>query len=236
MIRRPHNPAASPPPGPQGRLSRPARSLGIALLAMVVIVALPGCRAGPKDFDNENDDLRRRVVDLESEVNRLRAERNEFESQLIELARVHQAGSGDLAADVIAALPRCAGIRIGRYSGLADRDHIPGPDTVDIYVTPYDGRQRFVQVVGRLTAEVALLPPLGLSEQQGEPQVIARHVLSPAELRDAYRSSPAGTHYSLRLPIDPAARPEGATLVIRVELLDVVSGLAFDAQYVPANP
>ena len=229
----PHNAADRHPSDGQGRRSRlPALLLGLMSVALLV-----GCRAGPKDFDNENDSLRRQVVELEAEVNRLRAERNEFESQLIELARVQQAGSGDLGADVIAALPRCAGIRIGRYSGLSDRDGLRGPEVVDVYVTPFDGRQRFVQVVGRLTVEVALLPPLdGSDDRQVEPRVIARQVLGPAELRDAYRSSPAGTHYSLRLPVEHPGAVEGGTIVIRAELLDLVSGLAYDAQYVPATP
>ncbi len=221
-----------PTAAPSGSCCRRAAPVA-ALLAMSLVVA--GC--GPKNYDNDNDELRRKVADLEVQLEQTKAQRNEFESQLIELARVHQAGSGDLGADVIAALPRCAGIKIGRYSGLADRDGIPGPEVVDVYISPFDGRQRFVQVVGQLSLEVAVLPPLGASSDgpQGEPRVIARRVLEPSELRDAYRSSPAGTHYSIEIPIAKPGEGVEGLVVIRAELLDLVSGLAFDAQYVPAR-
>ena len=210
------------------------RSARIAAVACCAAIALTGCRSKPKNFDNDNDALRRQVAELETQLAQMTAERNEFEAQLIELGRVREAGSGDLGADVIAALPRCAGIRIGRYSGLVDRDDLEGPEAIAVYVNTFDGRQRFVQVVGRLTIEVTELPPVDGSDDR-PPRVLGEVVLEPADLRDAYRSSPAGTHYTVRIPLPAPQGPVAGTVVIRAELQDLVSGMRFDAQYIPAR-
>lgn len=211
--------------------------------AGVATLALVGCRAKPKDFENENDVLRRQVIDLESQVASLSAERGELQAKLAEMMRERDASldSGSAAAEVVASLPRCAGIEFSRYTGLADRDGTPGPEAIDLYIRPYDGRQRFVQVAGRLSVTATLVPPGSVAEPMGtdkagaagtasspQPRTLAQLELSPNDLREAYRSGPLGTHYSVTLPLDPPNQPLNGVVVVYATFTDAISGLSHE--------
>lgn len=187
--------------------------------AVVFSIALAGCRAKGKDFENENDALRRRVVELETELAAANARSTEMLAKYEEMKRATADVTGQ---QVIDALPRCAGLTIDRFSGWVDADGDGVLDSIDIYVRPYDGRRRFVQVAGTLTVEAAALGAAGSGEP---PRTLGVATLSAADLREAYRSSPLGTHYTVHLPVSAADAPEPGTLVIRAVLLDAVSGL-----------
>lgn len=198
----------------------------ILLLASIAL-CLHGCSA--KGTYTEADELRERIIALEKDLSKTTAERDEARAKLAEAERVRLAGSDDLPADVLAAMPRCAGISFDGLTGLA-RDGA----SVDVYVKPFDGRQRFVQIVGTLTVRADLIPPpttdaaKSASDAPAAATPLGVVTLSPVELRDAYRSSPLGTHYSVRLPIS-AAVPPGGSLAITAEFLDPLSGQAHRA-------
>lgn len=187
--------------------------------ALALIAALAGCRAKGKDFENENDALRRRVVELENDLASARAESTEMRAKYEEYKRATADVQGQ---QIIDAIPRCAGVTIDRYSGLVDTDDDGRLDAIDIYIRPYDGRRRFVQVAGSLTVEASALGATGSGDA---PRTLGAETFSAAQLREAYRSSPLGTHYTVRLPLgSDTIAPEG-TIVIRAVLLDAVSGL-----------
>jgi hypothetical protein len=189
-------------------------------------LTLLGCGGKPKDFDNENDALRRKVLDLETRVSSLSAENGELAAKIAELTRerdVMVEGSS-VSAEVIESLPRCAAIEFARYSGPADRDGTPGIDVIEVFVRPFDGRRRFVQVAGRLTVSAVLLPPSS-DGQTPQPQLLGSVTLGPRELREAYRSGPLGTHYSVSIPLDPPNQILNGTVVISAELDDAVTGV-----------
>lgn len=194
----------------------------------MVMLALPACRAKPKNFDNENDELRRRVAALEADVERLTAERNEARAKLAEAARA-AAEAGGMTEEAREALPRCAGVRLGRLSGPVDDDGSPGFDAVDFYVQPFDGRQRFIPIAGTLAAEATLIPKPD-ARAGATPRTLGRVTLSPSQLREAYRSSPLGTHYSVRLPLDPPNAPLDGTVVLTVAVTDALTGQVFEAR------
>lgn len=205
----------------------------VAAVCVVVPLALSGCRAGGKSFDNENDTLRRKVTELESEVARLTAERNEATAKLTEMAR---AQASTEAGQTLEALPRVAGIEIDRYSGfnrpLGDAGRArPRPEEITVYVRPFDGRQRFVQVAGTLTVEATLLAPMPAKGKGKEApaadgtKMQMSVTLTPAMLREAYRSSPMGTHYRVSLPVPKDAPNDlSGSLVLRAEFVDPVGG------------
>jgi len=206
---------------------RAALTLAIGLSA---ILALAGCRSKPKDFENENDTLRRKVLELETQVSALQAERGELSAKLAELAHRHDlaADEGAFTAAVVDALPRCAGIEFARLTSLGDRDGTPGPEVIDVYIRPFDGRQRFVQVAGRLVVSATLIPPPG-SAPNAAPRTLATTELGPRELREAYRSGPLGTHYTITLPLEPPNRPLAGDVVISATLIDAITGVAHEA-------
>ncbi|MEO1130676.1 MAG: hypothetical protein AAFX05_13365 [Planctomycetota bacterium] len=193
-------------------------------------LGLIGC-SGPKDFDNENDALRRERESLELENVQLRARLAESEAKLAEMARTFEAAGGRPGADVVASMPRCAGIAMDRFSGPADRDDIDGPELIDVYIRPFDGRMRFVQVAGQLTVEAVLIPPTDRGEEDfGGPRSLGRVELGPVDLREAYRSSAMGTHYAVVVPISPPNQPLSGTLVLTALLQDAITGRAHEAR------
>lgn len=222
------------------RTDRATRPAPPAWLCLALVASVAGCGGKPKNFENDNDALRRRVAELEGERDAALARATEAESKLTEAVR-----SADtlLEGQALEALPRCAGVAIDRFSGLADADGDGRLDSVDIYVKPFDGRQRFVQVPGRLTVEATALPPSPPTEtpKKGKPApapvaapapvVVGPKTLTPVELREAYRSSLLGTHYLVTMALpDGATLAEGSSVVIRVELLDPITGIVHKAE------
>lgn len=195
------------------------RHLGFLVPAAAVLAG--GCSSGPKNFENDNDALRRRALEMEQEIASLRADRAELAAKLGELNRALNDRTSGLTDEALAALPRCAELEIGSLSGPVDADSIPGFDAYDLYLSPLDGRRRFTQITGRLTATVSLLPA---ADSQAKPRLLASVSLSPLELRDAYRSSFMGTHYSLRLPLHEPNQPLAGVLVAAVTFDDALTG------------
>lgn len=154
--------------------------LAVALLALV----LAGCSArigGSKGLDEVADDLRAENSELREKLRLAEADRAELRVKLADRAGTPQ------AAEIADATPRLAGIEIDSLSG---QDRAGG---WSIYVTPFDGRRRFLQPVGTLEVRV----------KSADGHTLATRTLSPLELREAYRSSFTGTHYEIELA--PAA-------------------------------
>lgn len=199
----------------------------LAAGAAALLIALAGCQGKLKGFENENDTLRRQVLEQQKEIDRLKAQNGELSAKLAEAtAEIQQAGRGP-AADVIAALPRCAGIKLGSATGWVDKDGTPGPEGVEAIVSPFDGRQRFVQVAGTLRVEAYLLPPIGAGSA---PLPLGSATLTPTELREAYRSSFMGTYYSILIPLQRPNQPAKGKLLVRASFTDAVSGKTFEAE------
>ena len=232
----------------RGRAWRIVPTLHGALVLLLCTVAA-GCHSGPKNFENENDSLRTQVLDLQDQVTGLEAELGESKAKINELQSV-LAGTGDAPArEVLEALPRCSGIEIERLSGPIDKDGEPGyPESIEVYIRPFDGRQRFVQVVGTLTVEARYLPAsatqgaddrsleAGVRSSSGGDGGVAgggvllgAATLGPSELREAYRSGFTGTHYTVRLTPPGNVWVLDGAIVISVVLLDRVSGLRHEA-------
>lgn len=183
---------------------------------------MSACRA--KGTWSEADELRQRLEEARRELASVRAERDEALATLAEAERVRLATGGELSAEVAAALPRCAGVEIDRLSGPT-----PAFDAVEVYVRPFDGRRRFVQVVGRLRVRADAVPSAG-SESAMPPRMLGQAELGPGELREAYRSSVMGTHYAVRVPVEAGAWPTEGSVAVSVELLDALSGRVHRAE------
>lgn len=182
-----------------------------------LVLALVGCRAGPKNFDNENDALRREVSTLKAEVSRLSAENTDLRAKADQALAAMKA-SGTPGAAVIESMPRCAALELSSKTALARS----GPPQVEVVIETLDARRRFVQVAGTLRVDATSLP----QDANGTPQTIGVVTLTPEMLREAYRSSFMGTHYAVTL--DLSAPPSG-TLVVRARLDDAVTAQTLEA-------
>lgn len=207
-------------------LAANAARIGLAAVLLAGALGAAACRAKPKDFDNENDALRRRVASLEAELADTQARSREIEARYEAILR---AGQAPLAPDVADALPACAGVAIERLTGLVDTDQDGRADAIDVYIRPFDGRRRFVQIVGAVSIDAFTLPVAVGAGTAPDPVRLGAASLSPMDLRDAYRSSPLGTHYSVRMPIAPRDKDAGS-VVVRVEFRDAISGLIHRAE------
>lgn len=202
----------------------------LCLLAAITIGAgASGCSSGPKNFENENDRLRREALELERAIEDLTARNRELEALLREQTRERPAADSG-RDDVLAALPRCATVEIDRLSGLADTDGDGLYDAADVYVRPLDGRRRFTQVAGWLAVDLTLLPRAGASAAGG-PEAVGAARLAPLELREQYRYSFMGIHYAVRVPLERPIPPGAGTLAISIALEDGVTGVTHAATF-----
>ena len=168
----------------------------------------------------ENDRLRREVVELNTQVKSLEAEKAELTAKL--------ASGGSLSPEAAAALPALASLELGSLCGYTPTDPAKPATGIDIYLEPRDGRGRFVQAVGTLRVRIL---PAGEGSAAGAP--LAQVTLSPLQLRDAYRSAFTGTHYTVSVPLAPPRQRVAAT--IRAELTDAISGTVYTAEH-PIGP
>ena len=210
---------------------RPSRVLGPLALATALI--LPACSSGPKDFDNDNDALRREREALLAENERLRADLSETRAKLDELARTNRLAGDAEPEEVARSVPRVAGFSFGRLTGPEDLDDDGAVEVVTVYLRPFDGRQRFVQAVGWLTLRADLLPePDPASPNVArDPELLGTITLTPSEMREAYRSSPLGTHYTIDIPIVGGPRSVEGTVVLLASFRDAQTGRRHRAQH-----
>ncbi|MEM1424513.1 MAG: hypothetical protein AAGH64_10990, partial [Planctomycetota bacterium] len=185
-----------------------------------------------KNFDNDNDALRREREALAAENERLRAELSEARAKLGEIAQTLELAEGVDAREFVDATPRCAGLNWDRFTDLVDEDGVPGPEAIRAYIKPFDGRQRFIQVTGWLTVRADLLPDPDPAAPQNArpPELLASVSLEPRGVREAYRSSPLGTHYVVELPLAEPNRPLSGSVVLVASFRDAQTGRRHRAQ------
>ena len=195
-----------------------AASSRLALLALACL-ALGGC-GGAKRASAENDRLRAEALDLRDRIALLEKRNAELEAQLLRA----DAGPEAAADEYLAHVPRVAEISIDRLSHARDDDGDGVADALVLYVRPADGLGRFLQVVGQVSAQVAVLPV------EGDAVTIGRVTLGPGDVREAYRSSALGTHYTVTVPITPPADAGTGGCIAQVEFTDAFDGRVLTAR------
>ena len=180
--------------------------------ATLAAVFTAGCGSFKK-VSEENDRLRARLIEVEDENRELAGRGAELEGQLQRLTR-----DLPIPQEVRDATPHVADISIASVSHATDTDGDGRSDTLIIYVEPTDGRGRFVQLVGELSVHAAVLPA------DGDAITLGRVRLGPLELRDAYRSTFLGTHYTVDVPITIALGATQTQCTVKVVFVDGHNG------------
>lgn len=176
------------------------------------------------ELREQNATLRERVAGLESERDELQVK---LGAQAASAAGRTGTANGDaaLAAQIASAMPAVVGVEIDGLSGPSPRD----ARKVIVYVLPRDGRGRFTQVVGTLAVHVLVREDAAADGSAAE-RKIASLELSPGQLRDAYRSGFTGTNYIIEVDVGDAGQsPGNATLVMRAQLTDLLTGKTHEA-------
>jgi len=187
-------------------------------MLLTVAALMAGCGSFKK-VSQENDRLRAQVIELEVENRQLAGRAAELDGQL-------QRITNDLPIppEVRDATPHVAEIVIASVSHAADVDGDGHPDTLIVYVEPTDGLGRFVQMVGKLSAHAATLPV------DSDAITLGRVTLGPLQLRDAYRSTFLGTHYTVEVPITITLPAAQTHCIVKVEFIDGHSGRTVTGQ------
>ena len=200
----------------QGSVHPPHKA--ILAVTFALLLATAGCGgSGAMRASRANDRLRAENLDLKDEAERLSLRNKELEAQL-------QAATEEprpLAEEYRIHAPHVAALSIDSYSHVVDNSGDGRPETLVLYVSPRDGLGRFVQMVGRLTAQATVMPI------DADPITLGRITLGPAEIRQAYRSSFMGTHYTVEVPLMVPSDLEATELIAHVEFVDGYDGRKF---------
>jgi hypothetical protein len=193
-----------------------------ALFAWLVCLCVCGC-TGTARVSAESARLRDEIVGLKDYVAQLERRNRELEMELKRAAK----SPDSLPEDVLANLPQVTELAISRLSFARDSDDDGVADVLTLYIVPADGRGRFIQLTGEIFARAMSLPT------QGEPRVISDVTLTPSQVRDAYRSSITGLHYTVDLPLSESQPDSSAAkereVFARVQYRDGVTGQTFSA-------
>lgn len=178
------------------------------VVLVMLCLSVVGCGSADR-IARANDLLRieretqdARIASLESELAETRAKLRETNGRL----------ESPVPADVLDALPRVASIEIGRLSLIE-------PSRAIVFVTPRDGRGRFVQTVATLEVRV-----IGLGD---EPGVLSEVRLGPLDLRDAFASGLGGASYRIVAPFADGPTP---AVTVTVSLHDHITGTKHTAE------
>ncbi len=205
------------PPSPSAlgsalRASAPPREALLLVLALL----LPAC--GPKNFTNQNDELRRSNLELNREVEALE---KKLALRTDEVQALHQQLNGSATGSATqpgVAQPTLARVEIGRYSGPVDADGDGHDDLIRLYLRTLDGQGRMFPLPA--TALVGLLE---ISDHDA-PRLLASSAWDQKEFDASYREGFTGTHYTLELPLPPRPDRPIPDALIRVSVTDARTG------------
>ncbi len=189
------------------------RAAGLLTLAVLVTLSA-GCDTRSRRASAR---LRTENAAMQQQVTALQARTQELETGL----RAAERASGEIAGTRIAA-PRVTTLAVSPLSGFEPGEQ---PDTtlLEVHVTATDGRQRPVQLVGPLQAQV--LRPI----PNAAPEVLADVTLSPEMVRDAWRGSLFGATYLIPVSITSENIPDSVPLLVHVFHDDLTTGHHLEA-------
>jgi hypothetical protein len=191
-----------------------------AILISAAATALPlaGCQ-GRALVPNVADGLRAEVVERTRERDDARAKAAELETKLAELTLARDAKLDPEAAE---AMPALAGIGLSSLSTARLLD--ANKATLALVVEPRDGLGRFLQITGTLRATAVVLIP------GRDPLSAGKATLGPKALREAYRSTAFGTHYTVEIPLTWEGSEPARSVSIAAEFTDALTGKAYPIQ------
>jgi hypothetical protein len=199
-------------------VTHPRPILAVNSLLLTGLLGLAGgCES---KVSTANDDLRARVLELEQSNEQLRRR----EAELLAELEVESRRPDSLSPEIRASVPHVADIAIGRLSHARDSDDDGVPDRLTLYVDPADGLGRFTQMVGTLSAHAVFVPA------DADAITIGRVTLGPAGLREAYRSSLTGAHYTVELTVAVDAAQALEPCLVRVRFEDGLTGAVHTAE------
>ena len=150
-------------------------------------------------LENENEDLSRQVEKLSS----LGAERR------------------------LEVLSKTAQIKIGRRSGLFDRDNDGKKEKLIVYVKTIDEADDAVKAAGEAVVQL-----WDLNAEQGGEAMLGKWEVEPAELKRMWAGTVMTNYYRLEFDVSELVKAEQQELTVKVRFTDYVTGKVFSEQIV----
>jgi hypothetical protein len=182
---------------------------GLLVLLALMVAPIQGCDGASRRASAR---LRTENAGLLRQIDELKARTRELEAGLLAAEQEQHRFSGQLTA-----APRLATITVSPMSGF-EPGNSEDTKTLEVHVAATDGLNRPIQLVGPIEAQV-LRPVPG-----AEPEVVASAILSPAEVRDAWRGGLFGTTYLVPIQLQTASLAKNKTLLVHVFHEDLTTG------------
>ncbi len=191
------------------------------------MIFLSGC--GAKNFENENDRLRREVLDLKSQIGTLSNRAAAAEKQL-EIEKQAKAGQAPVLPQGVHR-PVVSRIEIVKPSRGVDENKDGHDDAVRVYLETWDSRGRFLPALATVKVTVCAVAA-------GLPAVtVATGEFDAKAFDESYRSGIGGTHYTLRVPLTSPIPKGIGQVTVSIELTDLTTGASHKAEkIVNVNP
>ncbi len=187
----------------------------IAMIVAMACLAATGCRRGPRNYLNENDQLRRDNMELRQQIQELE---QAVALRVAEVERLQQQPGRTPVAVEGAKVPHVTAVRFDRYSGAIDTDGNGTDDIVRLYVRTLDEQGRFIPAAGRAVVQAVLIKPGGITELLNE------KTYDPQAFDAAYRSGLTGTHYTLELALPSPLPPDADQATVKLTFTDAATG------------
>ncbi|HUG94331.1 MAG TPA: hypothetical protein VML55_26105 [Planctomycetaceae bacterium] len=180
------------------------------------LAALIVCPLGCLGLSRQTEVLEAR---LRKQEDALYAIRSELSARNAELAAAHreldmlhrqqaEAGQTAIPAEHVTVVSRATGIRFhSLLTRPLDRDDQPGPDVLNVVLTPHDADDETVKLPGSLRLEL-----IDLSKPEGE-RTVAAWDFTPEQAREHWHSGFIATGYRFELPW-PASAVTGNLLLL----------------------
>ena len=184
---------------------------------------LAACHAGPRNFENENDRLRKENLGLQEQVGQLQ---KNITLRIAEIQAMEQmvAATRPALPDLkLSDLPQAVVVKFDRYTGPIDTNADGNDDTIRIYVRTLDQQGRFIPVTAKANLQAVQLAP------EQPPRLIAEVNVAPPEFDKAYRSGMTGTHYTFDLPLK-SLPADVKQVTLKVTLTDASTGVTMSCE------
>jgi len=214
-----------PPPPAHPHASSPGVRAAAAVAVILLCAVASGCFFGPRNFENENDRLRKENLELRERVAELEAQLLAARDRIDNLERRISGGvtpnvPGVAPSDV----PQASELSFGRFLGLVDDDEDGVADVARVYLIVRDQFGRVMPVAGSVRVRVVVIP------SQGEPRTLGMLELVGEAFAETYRQGLTGAHYTLRVPIAaPGELGPNDELVVRALVTDAATGRTLTA-------
>ena len=194
----------------------------LSAMCALLALCLPSCSSPSASarLVHVNDQLQRRVDELERQVSQCKDQLRSMEGSQARLSEFGENRQVALFAPV--------SLEIASLTGGDNYDSKPGDDGITVYLRPLDADSNVVKAPGRIRIQL-----LDNSDLANPRLVHVCEVSDPEELKKAWHGRFLTNHYTLKCPFPAdAVLPTSGELLVTVSFIDFLTGRELKADKV----